>query len=135
MTFKDLEGLGHSAKDEMRHNAFMQSYNIKSSHPYAEKSDYNGANIGVFFNFGENVYEWLDYGGVTPEMVTLDREFVFPVPLNEGTCEYDEANQKCIYANPTIWISGKVLYAETRGGGVDGESLNIFIRPIGVSMQ
>ena len=130
VTFRDMCPVGVRAKNEERRNVCMQGF-IKEFRPYL--GTVGNSAIRVFFNFGDEVSEWLKHTPYRPQDLLLDH----PLALSEDICDSarvcnelsPKGSRRCIFSSDRLLITGKIISISVED---DGWTFGVYLRPTGV---
>ncbi len=131
VTFRDLSPVGVSAKNERRKNVCMQGF-VKRFYP-TWMGKLQDAAVGVFFNYGDEITEWLNHTPYKPEDLVVET----PLILEEDVCDtarvcndgYESLGRRCIFASDRFLIAGKIISINVEERG---RSFNVYLRPTGL---
>ncbi len=119
-TFTHLLPLGPSAKNEAKTNACAQAYGTKVGIPTKKRADLRETGITVFFNFGDEILEWIDGTDTDYTGTPLEIEKALPVELDVCTkCNFVEGQPGCEYRSTRLHIAGHVVKMDKHAGGQD----------------
>lgn len=130
VTFRDMTPVGVRAKNEERKNVCMQGF-LKKFRPYL--GTVGDAGISAFFNYGEEVSEWLKHTPYRPQ----DLQVEHPLVLSEDVCDSErvcnelnpKGSRRCIFSSERLLIAGKIMSIHLED---DGWAFEVFLLPTGV---
>jgi len=126
----DFAPVGVRAKNERKKNVCMQGFG-KWFNPNI--GAYRRAGINVFFNFGDEVKDWLKSDFHNPADLVLE----YPLQLVEDVCDTarvctpgdQKRERRCIFSSDRLLISGKIVSITTES---EGRAFIVFLRPTGL---
>ncbi|HQF54892.1 MAG TPA: hypothetical protein PK208_07235 [Fibrobacteria bacterium] len=140
VTFKGpLEPTGVAGKNEAKPNACIQGF-LKRFRELPEKipssvpgTSYQDGGLYVFFNFGDEMQEWLGSYNIDPKNVPVANSLLLEEDMCDtaGVCsEGDLAGErKCKFSSDRFLVSGQVVSIHEEG---EGAGFKIELRPTGL---
>jgi hypothetical protein len=131
-TFTHLRPLGPSAKNEAKANACAQAYGItKVGYPTKKRPDLRSTGLLVYFNFGEEILEWIDGTDTDYTGTPLEIEKALPVELDVCTkCDFVEGKPGCEYRSTRLHIAGHMVKMDKQA---DGQDMILTVLPRGMA--
>jgi hypothetical protein len=126
----DFAPVGVRAKNERKKNVCMQGF---SKWLKPRIGTFENVAVRVFFNYGNEIHEWLKYDPHNPADIELDN----PLQLTEDVCDSarvctpgdQKRERRCIFSSDRLLISGKIMAINAEA---EGRGFVVFLRPTGL---